>query len=197
MFREIQKLSILFLLALSTGTAFAGTILVQGTGTANYQIAAHAPIGQSFTTIDTTVSVGLEFAAINTSASNDDDIRYDLYDGYGTGGSLLGSSTFSLATGFTGFHMVNFSSISLILGNEYTLVSSIVGNSSHWGLLASGADIYSGGSSVGDWSFFTPSEINIQVVGIPFVSSVPEPASIILLGLGLLGIRSRQLLKKS
>ena len=88
----------------SIGTAYAGVILVDSGLNGNTQIQAFEPLGQSFTAIDANVTAGLYFECINCDVANDDDIRYDLYAGQGTGGALLASDTFGLADGFVGFH---------------------------------------------------------------------------------------------
>jgi len=167
--------------------ATAGPIVLNpGWGTGQVQF--FEPIGQSFTAEDPSVTAALYFDVINPTSPPSDPIRYDLFEGFGTGGALIASWEFMLAPGFSGFYDVDFSSVVLSVGSEYSLVASVVGDSPYWGVVAS-ADSYAGGSPIyGQDIGWNPPEIALRV--LPTTASVPDPGStLLLLGIGLVGLR--------
>ena len=166
--------------------ATAGPIVLNpGWGLA--QVRFHEPIGQSFTAEDPSVTAALYFDVINPNFSPDDPIRYDLYEGFGTGGALIASRVFVLAPGFLGFYDVDFSSVMLSVGIEYSLVASVVGDSPYWAVWGS-VDSYAGGSPYyGFNSGWGAPEIALRV--LPTTASVPDPGSTLLpLGMGVMGL---------
>ena len=168
--------------AITSAPAVAGPILLNPGGGSN-QVQFAEPVGQTFTAEDPLVSAGLYFLVMNPQFPNSDAIEYQLHQGSGTGGALLASTTFNLASGFDGFHMVDFSSVALTPGNVYTLTASIVGTSPYWGV-AKSIDVYAGGVAV----FFGVPEPGGEMA-LSVVPQAPEPASLFLIasaGLGLL-----------
>ncbi|MGE4163027.1 MAG: PEP-CTERM sorting domain-containing protein [Vicinamibacterales bacterium] len=159
--------------------ALAAPILIPTSGGAS-QVNDAEPIGQSFTAEDSLVSAGLWFRAINPGVPNTDPLEYRLHEGSGTGGALLASSTFHLATGFAGFHHVDFSAVSLVVGNVYSLVALVDGTSPYWAVGTSAAD-YPGGTLILSGAPLAVLDLALSVVP----TAVPEPASMGLLALGL------------
>lgn len=160
----------------STSASAAPVLLASDFGT--FQVQFYEPVGQVFTAEDSFVRAGLSFEVINSSFANSDAIQYSLYAGSGVGGALLASTSFNLADGFAGFHLADFSAVALTIGNQYTLAASTVGASPYWGVNTS-ATAYAGGSGV------VQGQVVAQRMALSVVPvAVPEPAAMLLLGLG-------------
>ena len=176
-------------------SAVAGPILLNPDG-GSFQVEAFELVGQAFVAEDAFVEAGLYFQCINCVLPNTDPIRYDLYEGLGTAGTLVASSgPFALADAFLGFFLADFSSTALTIGDTYSLVASIVGSSSYWGVRGTTA---SGGNGLG---ISQGSPLNLDCSGTGATScfalavnplTVPEPGTLGLLGAGLIGLLLRR-----
>lgn len=173
--KSLVEILALTLTALSVpAVAAAGTILIPGVSLLN-QVDFHEPIGQSFTAEDPSVEAGLYFSAINPHLANTDPVRYDLYAGHGTGGTLLATLSFSLPDGFVGFKLVDLTSVALTVGNVYSLTASIVGSSGHWGINGNTSNVYPGGSGISG----TLPDFALLVRPVA-ETPVPEPSTLLL-----------------
>jgi hypothetical protein len=184
----VRVLSVLIVgaaMAAHAAPASAGAILLASNG-AGYQVNFYEPIGQSFTAEDAFVHAALSFEVINSGFANDDEVEYSLYEGEGVGGALVASSSFNLADGFSGFHLVDFSSVVLTVGNQYTLVASILGDSPYWAINTT-SDAYVGGNGVLSGAL-TGETFALNVVPV----AVPEPISLVLIGLGGVSVLARR-----
>lgn len=148
------------------------------------QVHFFEPVGESFTAQDAHVLASLYYTPINTG-SPVSDITLSLYQGEGIGGSLLESDTFLLPQGFSGFYNSDFSGITLAVGQSYSIVASVVGNSPYWGVGLSSGTAGNAGIESGNVS-------NNPTLAYAFritPQNVPEPATLALMSLGLAGMR--------
>lgn len=179
--------------------AHAGLIL-QDSADGAYQVQYFSAMGQSFKAEDAQIqSIGFFFRSFNTQYAIPS-LTITLLNGDGLGGSSIGSSTFTPpVVGFdfwldTGFNSVidwsdvwfdaDFSSVLLTVGNVYT--AQISTSNPYWG-----TDIRFSGNPYADgrafWSGTAQENADFRFRVIP-ATSVPEPATFALLGLGLVGL---------
>jgi hypothetical protein len=113
------------------------------------QILAGEPIGQTFTAISNNrlSSVAFYVADMNASvAPTDYSLTFELYEGVGTSGRLLGRREYTeLSDGFSGFISVDYSAVTLVDGDVYTAV--LINDTARWGRVACGNQ-YAGGTAL-------------------------------------------------
>jgi hypothetical protein len=148
-------------------------------------------VGQTFTAEDALIDVvgayvvDFTFSPSGPLPATDTTIDYSLYEGLGTGETLLGSRTFAgLFEGFGGYANVSFVGIPLAVGATYTLLVS--NDTFEWGVasaFSNGGALYPGGDALlppDGGSGIPPRDLRFQVL-----PQVPEPGTLALLGLGL------------
>ncbi|WP_282606434.1 PEP-CTERM sorting domain-containing protein [Pelagibius sp. Alg239-R121] len=187
-------LSVLFGLALfgmlATPHQVDAAVILQDEGTITAQIEFSEPLGQSFVAEDALVSFAFWYRELNLGSPNDP-LEFRLYDGAGTGGPLLFSHGFGLAEDFDAFYNVDLSSVALTIGQTYTAAAFIPGGSERWGLRLSRDDPYASGQMLADSNVpgcgVDNAGCDLRFRVTPRTVSVPEPGSLAILSLGLVG----------
>ena len=187
-----MKLTV-FLMTLSVPVAHAASIL-HAPGGGLTQVDSAEPIGQIFIAENSLIEAGLYFEVMNPSQANDDDILYQLFEGVGNGGSQFASVQFSLADSFEGFYVADFSSVTLIVGNTYSLLASVVGDSPYWGVSKTNDSLAGVGIRAGN---LTTTNYALSGSGIGAATGIPIPPALYLFGSGLLGLTGLSRRKKA
>lgn len=181
--RSIQVWLVIGGFAVAGSSANAAQILYAPTPGLTVQVRTFEPVGQSFVAEDEFVEAGLNFAVINGTFDPSDPIRYDLYLGQGVSGPLVASATFTLPGNMDRFfHLEDFSSTPLTLGNTYSLVASVVGTSPYWAVTRS----LEAPAGTGIGALFPEYRYAL------LVDPIPEPNTALLLTLGLVGLAARR-----
>ncbi|MBS0480091.1 MAG: PEPxxWA-CTERM sorting domain-containing protein [Proteobacteria bacterium] len=186
--------------------AHAGDIqVISGTG-ARATTLFNGPIGQSFTSIDSTLtSVGFQFQLFNAPQANTP-FTLSLLNGSGLGGTQIYSTQFTLPNTIptSGLNWFDFSlpNVAVTIGNAYTFVLS--NSSLRYGVVLGpdvniftgvplSGDAYAGGRAFGVQSYpncpntaASACDLNFRVHGATAAGAVPEPATwgMIILGFG-------------
>ena len=185
-------------LAIAT-PALAGDIqVISGTTGARGTTLFNGPIGQSFTSIDSTLtSVGFQFQLFNASNANTP-FTLSLLNGSGLSGTQIYSTQITLPTNvpISGLNWFDFAlpNVAVAVGSAYTFVLSN-GGSLRYGVVFGpeyniftgqplGGDAYAGGQGYGLQSYpncpNTPAsncDLNFRVSGTTATGAVPEPAT--------------------
>ena len=122
----------------------ADIIVDQPSTAGSVQVLAFDPLGQSFTAASNKlISFDFDILTYNPTFANHA-LRLDILQGSGTGGLVLDTATFSLASGFNGLAGATFN-LDVIAGGIYTAV--LTTDTVFWGVSVNGSDVYAGGNS--------------------------------------------------
>ena len=197
------------LTTLAPSAVSAATIqVVSGSGIRSTTL-FNGPIGQSFTSIDSTLtSVGFQFQLFNTPQANTP-FTLQLLNGSGLGGTQVYSTQFTLPNTIptSGLNWYDFSlpSVAVNSGSAYTFVLS--NSSLRYGVVLGpdvniqtgvplSGDAYTGGQAFGVQSYpncpntpVSACDLNFRVNGTTAIAAVPEPATwaMMIAGFGLVG----------
>lgn len=193
--RIAPKLLVILAAAAATPAPAHAGFIIQDQFDITIQVNAFEPIGQSFTAEDPGVKFAFFYTPINGGALNDP-LEIRLLAGDGLGGPQLGSFTFSMPSGFSGFFDVDFSSVTLTVGQQYTAVVIQPGSSPYWGVeLQQNTNPYSGGRAYFTSGFGLQNnpgdDFRFRVTPVA-VAAVPAPPALVLAGLGIAGLLVRR-----
>jgi hypothetical protein len=189
--------------------AYAGDIQVISGSGARATTLFNGPVGQSFTSIDSTLtSVGFQFQLFNTPQPNTP-FTLQLLNGSGLGGTQIFSTQFTLPNTIptSGLNWFDFAlpNVAVNTGSAYTFVLS--NSSLRYGVVLGpdvniftgvplSGDAYAGGQAFGVQSYpncpNTPAsacDLNFRVSGTSATGAVPEPATWAMMigGFGMMG----------
>jgi hypothetical protein len=170
-------------------------IIIQDKRDGGWAILYASPTGQTFTAEDEYIqSIGFWLEDWNPS-SGPIDITIELFWGEGIGGQSLGSAPVEgLYLGFNGFFDANFDFVRLEVGQMYTAILSSPNMRAavRWFQWAypDGTPLYSDPYTGGDVIF--QGQIENYIDATFRVTPVPEPATLLLLGLGAMMLRRRR-----
>jgi len=164
-----------------------------------YNIYINSPIGQTFTAdMDYPLyTISLYFMEITPQAGVGS-LTLSLYEGEGFTGSLLGSQTFSLTGGYSGYYDVSFGEYPLSVNNIYTI--KIEATTERWGVGVNqtnypGTVDYTGGHAIINGSGADYYDLRFKVTGGD-TPVAPEPVSAVLFTTGGSVILASRYLRK-
>lgn len=182
---------VIILLIVSRGV---GAIPIQQNVVDNYvQLNHFGPVGQSFIAEYSQVSATVWISDYNQQVDPSDfEISYDVYEGTGTAGLLVGSGEFSVPTdGYLGWATLNLSEYVLQIGDTYSIMLN--NGNARWSIGFSETDSYAGGQMIlsqdphnlfPDYSQY---DLAFQLDSV----SVTEPSGVFLMLIAIFSYRRR------
>ncbi len=168
--------------------SFALTIN-QDTNTGSLQVQYYEPLGQSFTATDTDIGyVGFMMQPYNQQF-NDLTLTMSLFRGAGdfSSNALLTTNSFTLSNNYQGWLDLDVSTLSFTQDTAYTI--GIFNDTPQWGVSINwNGNPYSGGLAYHEGQAHSGSDLQFHVGSGNVSRPVPEPSTILLLGLGLIGM---------
>ncbi len=170
----MKRISLLLFLAFAPRTWAGEIVQPQSSGALN--LYDFAPLGQTFTAEDPRISsIGVYISGGRTNFTTQ--LTYSLLTGAGIDGTLLGTSSITVTNSFRGYADVDFSSVTLTVGQTYSVLvtANNVNFLADWNQIYSdlGGDAfpgridYTGGESIVSGELNPNNDLTFRIEPIP------------------------------